>query len=508
MKKFAIATRFRSLVALSGVLLLAAGVGASTGAGMSAPQPAHAVAEWPWSTPADVATAGYPYRTSPLDPIVIDSEGRVTVFYSTVASSRYRLVSRSSLNGTDWDEPLFVTPVNKDVTSAWIAGNKAGRITALWMDYSGDNPTIWSNTFDGASWLSAVKVTPNEGDYGDPALVVDSAGLVTAIWANRSTCAIESSTSVNGQAWSSVVPVRLDAGSCPRDPKIVVDDSGRVTALWWAYDDAPSDFSVVESSTSVTPGLWASVEILSTVGEDAQDWRLAATADGLAVATWRGDQGSPEKDIQSRSSQSGATWSPIFGHGSAVGDDPNVYAGPSGTLLLSWEDGGSYFVSSSNDGTSWSAPVQLSLSGQGTLTGARVQFSSDSCDQTTALWEAEASYSLSFVQSSTSTNGLDWSTPINPAGSLDSSSVPRMVEDSQGRVTAVWRNYDPNTDTTSLQSSTMTKPACSSSPGGGSLADTGADASVVGTSLAVSAGLLVSGALVLALMRRRRNLGG
>ena len=48
----------------------------------------------------------------------------------------------------------------------------------------------------------------------------------------------------------------------------------------------------------------------------------------------------------------------------------------------------------------------------------------------------------------------------------------------------------------------MTKPACAS------LADTGTDASVAGTSLAVSAGLLVAGALVLALVRRRRNLGG
>jgi hypothetical protein len=391
------------------------------------------------------------------------------------------------------------------VSSAYIAGNQAGRITALWMDYSGDNPTIWSNTFDGASWLPAAKVTPNEGDYQNPALVVDSTGLITAIWQNSSTCKIESSTSTDGQAWSSVATVRSDAGSCPREPQIVVDDSGRVTAIWWAYDDAPSDFGVLESSTAASPGAWNGVEVLSTVGEDAQDWYLATTAGGLAVATWRGDQGSPETDIQSRSSQSGATWSPIYFHGNAEGDDPNVYAGPSGTLLLSWEDAGSWVVSSSDDGTSWSEPVQISLDDQKILNGAGVQFSSDSCDQTTALWEARSfDDSLIWVQSSTSPNGSDWSTPIDPAGSIIFSSGPRMVEDSQGRVTAVWKTYDPDTDASSFLASTMTKPACPSSPATPVLANTGADAADVTTTLAVSAGLLAVGAVMVATMRRRR----
>jgi hypothetical protein len=192
-----------------------------------------------------------------------------------------------------------------------------------------------------------------------------------------------------------------------------------------------------------------------------------------------------------------------------VGDDPNVYAGPSGTLLLSWEDAGSWVVSSSDDGTSWSEPVQISLDDQKILNGAGVQFSSDSCDQTTALWEAQSlDDSLVWVQSSTSPNGSDWSTPIDPAGSIIFSSGPRMVEDAQGRVTAVWKTYDPDTDASSFVASTMTKPACGAAPGGGgSLADTGADASVVGTSLAVSAGLLAAGGLALALMRRR-NHGG
>ena len=477
-------------------------------AGISAPQAAFALEDWTWSAPVSVGNSDYPYKSSSVNPIVIDAEGRITVLYSTVVGNTYRVVSRSSLNGTDWEDPQLVTPANRDVTSYYIAGNQAGRITALWMDYSGDNPTIWTNTFDGESWLPAAKVTPNEGDYQDPALVVDSTGLITAIWQNSSTCKIESSTSTDGQAWSSVATVRSDAGSCPREPQIVVDDSGRVTAIWWAYDDAPSDFGVLESSTAASPGAWSGVEVLSTVGEDAQSWRLATTADGLAVATWRGDQGSPETDVQSRSSQSGGTWSPIYFHGNAVGDDPNVYADPSGTLLLSWEDDdGSWVVSSSDDGTAWSEPVQISLDDQKVLNGAGVQFSSDSCDQTTALWEAQTSdYSLVWVQSSTSANGLDWSTTIDPAGSIIFSSGPRMVEDAQGRVTAVWKTYDPDTDASSFVASTMTKPACASSPEAPVLANTGTDIADMTTTLTVSAGLLAVGAVMVATLRRRRTI--
>lgn len=504
MKKFAIATRFRSLVAFGGVLLLAAGVGVSAGAGMSAPQPAHAVAEWPWSTPVTVSTAEFPYSGSPANPLMIDSQGRMMVVWKTVDNNFFRMASRTSLNGVDWTEPEYFTPANTDVSNAVFAVGNAGQITSMWLDYSGNDPTIWSNTFDGESWLPAVKVTPNEGRYDNLAIVADSTGLVTALWENQGACSIDSSTTTDGQSWTPAIPVTTDVGRCPWAPQIVVDGSNRLTAIWNADDGEVTEYIVVEASTSTTPGSWSTAEVLSTVGEDARESTLATTSAGLAVAAWKSEQGAGPQ-IKSRSSQNGATWSPLASHGSGDGGGPGVYTSASGTVLLSWLSGADgsdgVRVTSSHDGESWTSPVKISAEGDFAGLG-RALLTEDACGQIVATWTAFDAQDTFFVQSSTSVNGLDWSAPINTASAYDLSANLGLVEDSQGRVTALWVGVTIADDVSELQVSNMTKPACAS------LADTGADASIVGPSLAVSAGLLVAGALVLALMRRRRNLGG
>ncbi len=504
MKKFAIATRFRSLVALSGVLLLAAGVGVS----VNSPQPAHALEDWTWSAPETLSNSEFPWGGNPDVPLVIDSQGRMTAIWSSSVNDFDVLASSSSLNGVDWTDPVRATPANKSADDPVIAGDNSGRVTALWLDQSGANPTIWSNTFDGESWLPAVKVTPNEGRYDNLAIVADSTGLVTALWENQGACSIDASTSADGQTWTTAVPITTDSNRCPWAPQIVVDDSDRLTAIWNADDGQVTEYIVVEASTSTTPGSWGQVEVLSTVGEDARHATLATTAGGLAVAAWQTNYATGPA-IKSRSSQSGATWSPLESHGGASDGYPSIAAGPSGTVLLSWvagDDGsGGLLVSSSNNGSSWTSPARISPEGDYAF-GDPARLSEDSCGQFIALWTGADETGSFFIQSSTSVNGVEWTSPVNPDSAADLAFMPRLVEDAHGRVTAVWPAVMPASQTVLMQSSTLTKPACGASPGG--LADTGADASVAGTSVAVSAGLIVAGALVLALMRRRRNLGG
>ena len=472
--------------------------------GVSSSLAAHAVAEWPWSTPVNITSAEFPYDNVPANPLMIDSQGRMMVVWKTVDNNNYRMASRTSLNGVDWTEPEYFTPANKDVSNAVLAVGNAGRITSLWLDYSGNDPIIWSNTFDGVSWLPAVRVTPNEGRYDNLAIVADSTGLVTALWENQGACSIDSSTSTDGQSWTPAVPVTTDVGRCPWAPQIVVDDSNRLTAIWNADDGQVTEYIVVEASTSTTPGSWSFAEVLSTVGEDARESTLATTSDGLAVAAWKSEQGTGPQ-IKSRSSQSGATWSPLVSHGSGDGGGPGVFTSPSGTVLLSWLSGtdGSdgVRVTSSQDGASWTSPVKISAEGDYAPFG-RAQLSEDACGQIVATWTgSDAAQSTFFVQSSTSVNGLDWSAPLNPASAYDMSINLGLVEDAQGRVTALWYGVNLSDFVFGLQVSNMTKSACAS------LADTGADASVIGTNLALSAGLLAAGVVAVGLMRRRQLVG-
>ena len=474
-------------------------------AGISAPQAAFAQGDWTWSAPENLLTAEFPYNSNlPDAPLVIDSQGRMMVMWTSVDGNFSRMAARTSLNGVDWTEPEYFTPANKDVSDAVLAADNSGRVTAMWLDNSGNDPTIWSTTFDGEAWLPAVRVTPNEGRYDNMALVADSTGLLSAVWDNGTTCSIESSRSTDGQTWATPVPVTTDLDRCPWEPQIVVDDSDRLTAIWNADDGQVTEYIVVEASTSTTPGSWGPVEVLSTVGEDARESTLVTTADGLAVAAWTSNQGTGPA-IKSRSSQSGATWSPLESHGGESDVLPSLSAGPSGTVVLSWvagEDGSDgLLVRSSNDGVSWTSPARISPEGDQLIDRARL--SEDSCGQFVALWMAtDEAQSTFFIHSSTSVNGVDWSSPINPDSAADLSMFPRIVEDAFGRVTAVWVSL--NGATVLLQTSTMTKPACGSSPDTPVLANTGADAADITTTLAVSVGLLAVGAVMVATMRRRR----
>ena len=488
----------RSVAVTIAALAISAGVGISTAS------PAQALEDWTWSTPADLSTADFGFENAPDVPIVIDSQGRMTAVWKTVDGNFYRMASRTSLNGVDWTEPEYVTPANKDVSDAVLAADNSGRVTAMWLDQSGNDPIIRSNTFDGDSWLPAVQVTPSEGRYENLAVVADSTGLLTAIWTNQGACSIDSSTSTDGQTWTVPVPVTTDSGRCPYAPQIVADASNRLTAIWNADDGQASQFIVVEASTSATPGSWSSAEVLSTVGEDARDMTLATTKGGLAVAAWKSEQGTGPT-IKSRSSQNGASWSPLESHGSESSDYPGLYAGPSGTVLVSWRagSGGSdgMLVTSSDDGVAWTSPVRISPAGD-TPFEERAHFSEDSCGQIVATWSTLVeSQQTFFVQSSTSVNGIDWSSPVNPASSADISFLTTLVEDSHGRVTAVWLALSGGTML--MQTSTMTKPACAAAP---VLANTGADTTAIGVSLAVSAGLLAAGLLALAVMRRRQRI--
>jgi hypothetical protein len=162
---------------------------------------------------------------------------------------------------------------------------------------------------------------------------------------------------------------------------------------------------------------------------------------------------------------------------------------------------GGLLASSSHDGVSWTSPARINPEGDYAF-GEHASLSEDSCGQFIALWTGtDETESTGFIQASTSANCVEWSSPVNPDSAADFAFSPRLVEDAHGRVTAVWTAVVGQSFL--LQSSTLTKPAC----GEGSLADTGADASMIGTSLAVSAGLLAAGGLALALMRRRPNLG-
>jgi Neuraminidase (sialidase) len=169
-----------------------------------------------------------------------------------------------------------------------------------------------------------------------------------------------------------------------------------------------------------------------------------------------------------------------------------------GRAIVIWrgDSGGSEIVhssSSTDGGTTWTGPIDVSASGFFTET----QLTHDANNRALAIW---VSFDLAALEevlvSSTSTDGgTTWSAPTEFSASTSSIEYALLTGfDDAGRAIALWSEY--NGDDYLVQSSTFGDPP---------LPDTGADLSFLGPVTALGGGLLAAGVLALLLTRRRRS---
>jgi hypothetical protein len=122
-----------------------------------------------------------------------------------------------------------------------------------------------------------VDVSAAGGNAGFPQVAVDANGLATAVWFgfNGANWIIQSSTSLNGAAWTA--PVNLSAsGQTASYPQVVVDANGFATAVWQRNDGATN---VIQSSSTYP----VAVPTLAATGADATVTSVVAGAGVLLV---------------------------------------------------------------------------------------------------------------------------------------------------------------------------------------------------------------------------------
>ncbi len=437
-------------------LKFAAGVAAlSMWAG--APFAAQALASW--STAVNVSSSGF-LLSNPE--IAIDADGVMTAIWSHVGVSTKTVQVSTSSDGQVWTSPVNVSPISHEAIQPHLVVDGTGRVTVIWMNEAGDYEVIWSSKRESGAttWSEPVQLSGTNQDTSQAQLVVDSAGVVTTIFNNRTVGEIQSRTSNNGAAWTNVVTLDSSTSSYLGQPQIAVDGSGRVTAVWRAYD-SDSDGGKVVSRSSVNPGVWSSATTL--FGGDANDARIAATESGLTTVTAISDFS--EVEIQSRSSQDGGTWTTAVGHGTGDGDAPNVSVVGSDTVVITWyspADEG-LFAISSQDGVQWTTKHLVDDGGSAWL-GVSVdhvaQVIADSSGQLTAVWMRDYTTDYDYPRfratSSTSTDGITWSEPVELAGT--SSYSANLVVNSDCRVTTLFELSDGTENT--VQSRTLDNGGC------------------------------------------------
>jgi LPXTG-motif cell wall-anchored protein len=164
--------------------------------------------------------------------------------------------------------------------------SSTGLATAVWRRYNGSETIIQSSTSqNGAAWSTPADLSATGQDADDPQVTVDSTGLATAVWYrwNGSNDIIQSSTSLNGGAWST--PANLSATNGDAyDPQVTVSSTGLATAVWERWNG--SNY-IIQSSTSLNGGTWSTPADLSATGQYADDPQVTVSSTGLATAVWR-----------------------------------------------------------------------------------------------------------------------------------------------------------------------------------------------------------------------------
>jgi hypothetical protein len=184
-----------------------------------------------------------------------------------------------------WSAPVDVSATLQDAGNPQVTVDSTGRAVAVWYGYDGANNRIQSSTsVNGGAWSTLVNLSATGRDAGTPQVTVDSTGRAVAVWyrydgANN---IIQSSTSVNGGAWSTPVDLS-DSLQNSGNPQVTVDSTGRAVAVWWGYDGANNR---IQSSTSVNGGAWSTPVDLSATLQKARDPQVTVDSTGRAIAVW------------------------------------------------------------------------------------------------------------------------------------------------------------------------------------------------------------------------------
>ena len=372
-----------------------------------------------------------------------------------------------------WSTAADVSLTGGDAYDPQVTVDSTGLATAVWFRSDGSNFVIQSSTsLNGGAWSTPVNLSEPGGDALDPQLTVDSTGLVTAIWYrfDGSRNIIQSRTSQSGGAWSTPTVDLSATGQNALNPQLTVDSTGLVTAVW---DRSNGSHTIIQSSTSQSGGAWSTTADLSATLASAIDPQLTVDSNGLVTAIWTRFSGSNDI-IQSRTSQSGGAWSTTADL-SATGRnaaEPQVTVSSTGLFTAIWRryDGSKEIIQSSTslNGGAWSATADLSATG-GNAREPQVRVSSTGL--VTAIWRRYDG-DADIIQSSTSQNGGAWSTPANLSLTGGGSSQPQLTVSSTGLVTAVWPRY--NGSRYIIQSSTSQSGGAWSTPV--DLSATGGDA--------------------------------
>lgn len=292
-----------------------------------------------------------------------------------------------------------------------------------------------------ASWSTPVNLSTLGSDANSAKVAVNSTGNSVAVWGefDGSHTLIRSSALPFGGSWSTTVDLSA-SGYDSFNPALAVNSGGTAVAAWETFDGTNTSIQV---STRSFGGSWTAPVQVSDSGQDATCADVGIDSTGNLTVTWQRSDGT-NLIIQAARKSFGGGWSAPVDL-SATGQDsflPVMTVNASGKVVLVWTtfDGANLAIQSGTyaSGTGWSSAVTLSGAGQDAV---QPQVAINSSGDAVATW-ARFDGSNFIVQGSTFTFGGSWSTPVNLSATGLDSFLPEVAIDSSGNAVAVWMGSD------------------------------------------------------------------
>lgn len=300
-----------------------------------------------------------------------------------------------------------------------------------------------------------------EGSY-NPAILVDVDGNLNVTWEDETPGNYEiyfNYSDDDGVSWSPPINISNTSGTSSR-PIMAADSAGNFYIVWYDYTPGKADIFFIQSTNY---GLTWSYP-LNISNNPARSYYPVISVDnaGDLYVVWYDDTPGNFDIFFSHSSDNGTSWSSPINISKNKGDckRPAMTMDIDGNLNVSWEDDTSgnyeiYFSRSIDGGASWSPVVNISNNSSLSFKPAMAM---DSVGNLSVIWEDDSIGDYEIYFSRSTDNGVSWSPavkisnystsfhkPIITSDRLGNPNVsrPHIAIDNAGNINVIWNNHLP-----------------------------------------------------------------
>jgi hypothetical protein len=339
-----------------------------------------------------------------------------------------------------------------------------GNTTVVWSENDGTRLNVWSKRYVAATktWGSAQKIDSSDDDKGQGitvSAIVDSAGNVTAVWrqsadATGSRYDLWSNRfTASSGVWGTAEKIETEDLGNPQSFYLAVDGTGRVIVAWYQSDGTRNNIW----ANRYASGAWGAAQKLET--DDTSDAYLSGLpiqvdANGNATVIWYQWDLTRYNIFANRVNSSG-TW----GTATAIETDAgtlgytNGFAAEvdsAGTVTVVWSqyNGTRYNIYANRLPTTFTfngtpvAATTVDTEEAGDAYAPSIVLNATSKDIIAVWYQSDGTRYNMWAGRNAAGAGTWTSVGKIETTDLGSVSAPKVVIDSAGNVTAIWRQAD------------------------------------------------------------------